>query len=52
MGTVTEDERRKRLEDLRERMRRTDERVEAQRARTAETLALIDRTLERLRAAR
>lgn len=49
---MTEEERRRRLEELRERMRRTDEEVEAQKARTAETLALLDQALERLRAYR
>ncbi len=49
---MTEEERRRRLDELRERMRRTDQLVEAQKVRTAETLALLDRVLERLRAAR
>lgn len=49
---MTEEERRRRIEDLRKRSRETDRRVEEQKIRTKETLALIDRTLELLRASR
>lgn len=49
---MTEEERRRRIEDLRRRSRETDRLVEEQEKRTEETLALIDRALERLRASR
>lgn len=49
---MTEEERRRRIEDLRKRSRETARLVEEQKIRSKETLALIDRALERLRASR
>jgi hypothetical protein len=49
---MTEEERRRRIEDLRERSRETDRLSEEAAIRAEETLALIERALERLRAAR
>lgn len=48
MLVMTEEERRKRIEALRERMRRTDERLEQRRGETARVLAIIDRALAKL----
>jgi cell division septum initiation protein DivIVA len=49
---MTEAERRRRIEDLRERMRETDRRVEQDKIETARVLAQIDRALARLAASR
>ena len=49
---MTEEERRKRIEDLRERMRETDRLVEQDKIETARVLALIDRALAKLAASR
>lgn len=49
---MTEEERRRRIEDLRERSRATDRLVEEQKAQAAVTLAMIDRALARLRGSR
>ncbi|MDQ3951959.1 MAG: hypothetical protein M3279_03175 [Actinomycetota bacterium] len=45
---MTEEERRRRIEELRERMRETDELVERDKIETARVLAMIDRALARL----
>ena len=49
---MTDDERRKRIEELRERMRRTDELMEREKIETARVRALIDRALAKLAASR
>lgn len=49
---MTQEERLRRIEELREQMRRTDERIERRKSETERTLVLIDRALERLRASR
>ncbi len=48
IDNVTEEERRRRIEELRERMRETDELVERDKIETARVLAMIDRALARL----
>jgi hypothetical protein len=49
---MTEDERRKRLEALRERMRRTDQRIERRKHETQRVLELVDLALAKLYASR
>jgi hypothetical protein len=49
---MTEDERRKRLAELRARRREIREQIERNKVESARVLALIDHTLQRLRAAR
>ena len=49
---MTEQERQKRIQELRERMRDTDELIERRKVQTARVLAQLDRVLDRLAASR